>query len=119
MVRRVARIEVTVVGSETDALFECNLIKAHRPRYNIIFRDDKTFRILCAPDHDFPRLQFWRGLRPPTGQLFDHFRAHFGQGDSLELQKVSHPQLPRFVFAIAADRVCSIRSGAARHRAWA
>src|SRR5258706_5749360 len=71
MLRRVARIEVTVVGSETDALLlECNLIKAHRPRYNVILRDDKTFPfILCSSDHEYPRLQYWRGLRPPPGRL--------------------------------------------------
>src|SRR5258706_14865590 len=72
MLRRVARIEVTVVGSETDALLlECNLIKAHRPRYNVILRDDKTFPfILCSSDHEYPRLQYWRGLRRPPGRLF-------------------------------------------------
>ena len=75
MVKRVARVEVTVVGSETDALLlECNLIKAHRPRYNVILRDDKSFPyLLCALDHDFPRLQFWRGLRRPAGRLFGPF----------------------------------------------
>ena len=75
MLKRVARVEVTVVGSETDALLlECNLIKAHRPRYNVILRDDKSFPyLLCALDHDFPRLQFWRGLRRPVGRLFGPF----------------------------------------------
>jgi len=69
MLKRVARVEVTVVGSETDALLlECNLIKTHRPRYNVILRDDKSFPYLqCPMDHDFPRLQFWRGLRRPAG----------------------------------------------------
>ncbi len=75
MLKRVTRVEVTVVGSETDALLlECNLIKAHRPRYNVILRDDKSFPyLLCPTDHDFPRLQFWRGLRRPAGKLFGPF----------------------------------------------
>ena len=75
MLKRVGRVEVTVVGSETDALLlECNLIKAHRPRYNVILRDDKSFPyLLCALDHDFPRLQFWRGRSRPGGRLFGPF----------------------------------------------
>src|SRR5882762_3216826 len=91
MLRRVARIEVTVVGSETDALLlECNLIKAHRPRYNVILRDDKTFPfILCASDHEYPRLQYWRGLRRPAGRLFGPYpNASMVKAALQHLQKV-------------------------------
>ena len=109
MVRRVARIEVTVVGSETDALLlECNLIKAHRPRYNVIFRDDKTFPyILCAPGHEFPRLQFWRGLKRPAGQLFGPFpSAHAVKEVLLELQKVFRIRNCRDAFFAHRSRPC-------------
>ncbi len=109
MVRRVARIEVTVVGSETDALLlECNLIKAHRPRYNVIFRDDKTFPyVLCAPDHEFPRLQFWRGLRRPAGQLFGPFpSAHAVKEVLLQLQKVFRIRNCRDSFFAHRSRPC-------------
>ena len=109
MLRRVARIEVTVVGSETDALLlECNLIKAHRPRFNVIFRDDKTFPyVLCAPGHEFPRLQFWRGLRRPTGQLFGPFpTAHVVKEVLLQLQKVFRIRNCRDSFFAHRSRPC-------------
>jgi excinuclease ABC subunit C len=109
MLRRVARIEVTVVGSETDALLlECNLIKAHRPRYNVILRDDKTFPyILCATDHDFPRLQFWRGLRRPAGRLFGPFpNAQVVKEVLLHLQKVFRIRNCRDAFFAHRSRPC-------------
>jgi excinuclease ABC subunit C len=109
MLRRVARIEVTVVGSETDALLlECNLIKAHRPRYNVILRDDKTFPfILCAADHDFPRLQFWRGLRRPAGRLFGPFpNAQVVKEVLLHLQKVFRIRNCRDAFFAHRSRPC-------------
>jgi excinuclease ABC subunit C len=109
MLRRVARIEVTVVGSETDALLlECNLIKAHRPRYNVIFRDDKTFPyVLCAPGHEFPRLQFWRGLRRPAGQLFGPFpSAHAVKDVLVQLQKVFRIRNCRDSFFAHRSRPC-------------
>ena len=109
MLRRVTRIEVTVVGSETDALLlECNLIKAHRPRYNVILRDDKSFPyILCATEHDFLRLQFWRGLRRPAGRLFGPFpNAQVVKEVLLHLQKVFRIRNCRDAFFAHRSRPC-------------
>jgi excinuclease ABC subunit C len=109
MLRRVARIEVTVVGSETDALLlECNLIKAHRPRYNVILRDDKSFPfILCPEGHEYPRLLFWRGLRRPAGRLFGPFpNALIVKDALLHLQKVFRIRNCRDAFFAHRSRPC-------------
>jgi excinuclease ABC subunit C len=90
MVRRIARIDVTVVNSETEALLlECTLIKAHRPRYNILLRDDKSFPYIVMPEGDtFPRLVYYRSLRRPTGRVFGPFpNAFAAKTVLLHLQK--------------------------------
>jgi excinuclease ABC subunit C len=109
MVRRVADIQVTVVGSETEALLlECNLIKAHRPRYNIILRDDKSFPyIVCPAGHSFPRLQYWRGPRRPAGRVFGPFPNATAARDVLQhLQKVFRIRNCRDSFFAHRSRPC-------------
>ena len=65
LVAKTARMEVTITNSDTEALLlEFNLIKAHRPRFNVLLRDDKSFPFLHLDTrHEFPRLSFYRGSR--------------------------------------------------------
>ena len=71
LVRGIRDMEVTVTNSETEALLlEYNLIKQHKPRYNILLRDDKSFPYLHFSAHEYPRLGFHRGSRQVPGQLF-------------------------------------------------
>ncbi|HEU4618400.1 MAG TPA: excinuclease ABC subunit UvrC [Gammaproteobacteria bacterium] len=91
MLRAVADVEVTVTRTETEALMlEYNLIKRHRPRFNVVLRDDKSYPYIHADtDSDFPRLSFYRGPRTKKGKLFGPYpnagsvRASLG-----ELQKL-------------------------------
>jgi excinuclease ABC subunit C len=109
MVRRISRVEVTVVNSEQEALLlECNLIKAHRPRYNIMLRDDKSFPyILCSPGHDYPRLVFYRGPRQRNSRQFGPFASAHAVKEVLQhLQKVFKIRNCRDSFFANRSRPC-------------
>ena len=57
MVSQIAEFEYITAGSEMEALIlECNLIKKHRPKYNILLRDDKTYPYIKITSEDYPRI---------------------------------------------------------------
>jgi excinuclease ABC subunit C len=90
LVAQVARVEVTVTASETEALLlEYNLIKQHRPRYNILLKDDKSFPYIHLTAHEFPRLAYYRGAGKVPGRFFGPYPNSVAARETLQfLQKL-------------------------------
>lgn len=87
LVARIHRIDVTVTSSETEALLlEQSLIKAERPPYNVVLRDDKSYPFIHLTDgEDYPRLAFHRGSKKRKGRYFGPYPSAGAVRESLNL----------------------------------
>lgn len=77
MLSYTCNVEIVITNTEADALLlENNLIKEHRPRYNILLRDDKSYPyIYISSKHKYPQITFYRGSRKKSGRYFGPYTS--------------------------------------------
>lgn len=87
MVSRIARFEYIITDSELEALvLECNLIKEHRPRYNTMLKDDKTYPYIKVTMYEeFPRVLFSRDMKKDKSRYFGPYTSAGAVKDTIEL----------------------------------
>lgn len=109
LVKKIKDIDVTVVNSENEAvLLECNLIKKHRPRYNVLLRDDKSYPyILITTQHPYPRIELYRGARKKDGRYFGPYPSSLAARETVNiLQKMFRLRTCRDSYYDARTRPC-------------
>lgn len=89
MVKKICRFEYIITDSELEALvLECNLIKEHRPKYNTMLRDDKTYPyIKVTLGEDFPRVLFCRSIKKDKSKYFGPYSSAGAVKDTIDLLK--------------------------------
>ena len=111
MVTHIRRFEYIVTDSELEALvLECNLIKEHRPRYNTLLKDDKTYPFIkVTVGEDFPRIIFTRRMTKDKSRYFGPFTSAFAVRETIDLIRrlyrirSCHRNLPK---DIGCERPC-------------
>ena len=101
-------LETTTTSNESEALLlEANLIKKHKPRFNILLKDDKSFPYIFLSEHDFPRIEKHRGVKNRPGRYFGPFASAMAVNSAIKtLQKIFLLRSCTDQQVAAANRTC-------------
>lgn len=92
MVMQIRNIEITATHTESEALIlENTLIKEHKPKYNVLLRDDKSYPYLFLSDDEFPRLSYHRGAKKASGRYFGPYPSSGAVRETLQLLQKLFP----------------------------
>lgn len=108
LVKQIHDIVITVTRSENEAvLLECNLIKTHKPRYNVLLRDDKSYPYILISHHAFPRIDSYRGTRRKHADYFGPYPSSLAVRETIHLlQKLFKLRTCRDAYYDARSRPC-------------
>ena len=90
MLSQTVRLEITTTTNESEALLlEANLIKKHKPKFNILLKDDKSFPYIFISDHNFPRIERHRGAKNKPGKYYGPFASSLAVNSAIKtLQRI-------------------------------
>ena len=90
MLSQTVGLEITTTTNESEALLlEANLIKKHKPKFNILLKDDKSFPYIFISDHEFPRIERHRGAKNKSGKYYGPFASSLAVNSAIKtLQRI-------------------------------
>ena len=90
MLSQTIKLEITTTTNESEALLlEANLIKKHKPKFNILLKDDKSFPYIFISNHEFPRIERHRGAKNKSGKYYGPFASSLAVNSAIKtLQRI-------------------------------